>query len=231
MAAVRMPRQQLPPQQTGHDDAWIGTFSVPKTGSAEFQRKECVNAIVATTENVTLGGLQTIDGIVLTGGERILVWKQTTVTQNALYRAASGRWVREAYFRINTPASIVVAKGTVYGKKAFVVTADDTVAQYGGAGGAAGAKAASNTNLTLSGNQTIDAISCVVGDPVLLFGQTNAAANGLYTVAAGNWAIVDSFDSTTLYKIYGVASGTNFGLTFFIVTSTNTLGKMGAYYL
>ena len=226
-----MPKNNTPPLQPGHDDQWVGSFELAKTANAEFQRKEDMVAIVATTTDTTLGGLQTIDGVTLTNGQRVLVWKQTTATQNALYRAATGRWVRESYFRIATPISIIVAKGTTYGKKAFVVTADDTVAQYGGAGGAAGAKAASNTNVTLSGNQTIDAISCVAGDPVLLFGQSNASQNGLYTVSANSWTTVDSFDSTTLYKIYGVASGTNFGLTFFIVTSANTLGKMGAYYL
>lgn len=226
-------RNNIPPVVPGHDDAWRGTFSVPKVGTSEFQRKESYNAVVATTGDVALGTLQTIDGVALTAGDRILVWKQTTTTDNGIYRATTGRWIRESYLRAsnNRALNIVVARGTTYGKKAFVVTADDTVKQYGGAGGAAGAKAASNTNVTLSGNQTIDAISCVDGDPVLLFGQTNSAQNGLYTVSANSWTTVDSFDSTTLYKIYGVASGTNFGLTFFIVTSTNTLGKMGAYYL
>lgn len=226
-----MPKAITPPIQPGHDDQWLGTFQVARTSSAEFQRKEDIIAIVATTADISLGTLQTIDGVTLTNGQRVMVWKQSTATQNGVYRAASGRWVRESYFRIASPISIVVAKGTLYGRKAFVVTADDTVAQYGGSGGAAGVKAAANTNLTLSGNQTIDAISCVLGDPVLVYGQSTAAQNGMYTVNTGAWTLVESFDSTTLYKIYGVASGTNFGLTFYIVTSSNTVSKMGAYYL
>ena len=48
--------------------------------------------------------------------------------------------------------------------------------------------AASLTNITsLSGLLTIDGVTLVAGDMVLVKNQTNAANNGIYTVAAGAW--------------------------------------------
>jgi hypothetical protein len=51
---------------------------------------------VATTANVTLSGLQTIDGYAISSGDRVLVKNQTTPSQNGVYDAASGGWVRSS---------------------------------------------------------------------------------------------------------------------------------------
>ena len=42
-------------------------------------------------------------------------------------------------------------------------------------------------NITLSGAQTIDTVSVVAGDTVLVKNQTNAAENGIYDVKSGPW--------------------------------------------
>ncbi len=49
---------------------------------------------VATTANITLSGIQTIDGVTLVAGDRVLVKNQSTNTQNGVYDAASGAWTR-----------------------------------------------------------------------------------------------------------------------------------------
>jgi hypothetical protein len=49
---------------------------------------------LATSGNVTLSGLQTIDGVVGAAGDRILVLEQTTSSQNGIYLMASGAWTR-----------------------------------------------------------------------------------------------------------------------------------------
>lgn len=49
---------------------------------------------VATTANITLSGTQTIDGVALSAGERVLVKSQTTATQNGIYVVAAGAWSR-----------------------------------------------------------------------------------------------------------------------------------------
>lgn len=48
--------------------------------------------------------------------------------------------------------------------------------------------AATTTNITLSGAQTLDSVSVVAGDRVLVKNQTTASQNGIYVVAAGAWS-------------------------------------------
>ncbi|MDR4968355.1 MAG: hypothetical protein RG740_01920 [Acholeplasmataceae bacterium] len=48
----------------------------------------------ATTGNITLSGLTTIDGYALSAGDRVLVWKQNIELTNGIYTAASGSWTR-----------------------------------------------------------------------------------------------------------------------------------------
>jgi hypothetical protein len=50
---------------------------------------------VATTgSNITLSGLQTIDGVATAAGDRVLVKDQTDKTTNGIYNAATGPWTR-----------------------------------------------------------------------------------------------------------------------------------------
>lgn len=48
----------------------------------------------ATTANITLSGTQTIDGIAVIVGDRVLVKNQTTGSQNGIYVVAAGAWTR-----------------------------------------------------------------------------------------------------------------------------------------
>ncbi len=64
--------------------------------AADLAIKEPVRA--ATTGNITLSGLQTIDGVALVSGDRVLVRAQSTATQNGIYTAASGSWTRATDF-------------------------------------------------------------------------------------------------------------------------------------
>ena len=53
-----------------------------------------ISARVATTGNIALSGLQTIDGVILNSGDRVLVWQQNTPSQNGIYIANTGAWLR-----------------------------------------------------------------------------------------------------------------------------------------
>src|SRR6185437_9853899 len=57
---------------------------------------------VATTANITLSGLQTIDGIALSAGDRVLVKNQTDQTTNGIYNVSSGNWALSSDFQNNT---------------------------------------------------------------------------------------------------------------------------------
>ena len=50
----------------------------------------------ATTANITLSGAQTIDGVSIIAGDRVLVKDQTAGAENGIYVAAAGAWARAA---------------------------------------------------------------------------------------------------------------------------------------
>ena len=77
------------------------------------------HCVVATTANVTLSGLQTIDGVALVDSDRVLVKDQTTTTQNGIYYAKAGAWYRSAYSYFGVPAENIVN-----GKYAKILTGD-----------------------------------------------------------------------------------------------------------
>ena len=53
---------------------------------------------VATTGAITLSGLQTIDGIAVAAGDRVLVKDQLSAVENGIYFAATGSWSRTPDF-------------------------------------------------------------------------------------------------------------------------------------
>ncbi|NOT66361.1 MAG: head decoration protein [Methylotenera sp.] len=82
---------------------------------------------VATTANITLSGIQTIDGIAVIAGDRVLVKNQTTGSQNGIYLAASGAWTRAVDFDANAEvvgASCFTSEGTTLGNTVWVMTTD-----------------------------------------------------------------------------------------------------------
>lgn len=75
---------------------------------------------VATTTNITLSGAQTIDGVAVTAGDRVLVKAQTTTSENGIYTAAATSWTRSADFSGERD----VAQGTVVRVVSGTVHAD-----------------------------------------------------------------------------------------------------------
>ncbi|WP_350493500.1 phage tail protein [Pseudomonas subflava] len=59
---------------------------------ARLDSKDSV--LVATTANIVLSGLQTIDGVLLTAGARVLVKDQASAKDNGIYIAAAAAWER-----------------------------------------------------------------------------------------------------------------------------------------
>jgi hypothetical protein len=54
--------------------------------------------VTGTTANISLTGLQTIDGVTVSAGQRVLVKNQTDATQNGIYDASASAWSRSADF-------------------------------------------------------------------------------------------------------------------------------------
>lgn len=57
------------------------------------------------------------------------------------------------------------------------------------------ARAIATTNITLSGEQTIDNVVLVTGDRILVIGQTTATENGIYIVDGGAWSRSTDFEA------------------------------------
>lgn len=84
-------------------------------------------ARVATTNNITLSGAQTIDGIAVVAGDRVLVKAQTAGENNGIYLCNSGAWARTSDATLNTDlvgASIFVSSGSVNANTLWVMTTD-----------------------------------------------------------------------------------------------------------
>lgn len=86
---------------------------------------------LATTGNITLSGLQTVDSVVGSADDRVLVWQQSTASQNGLYLMKSGAWVRtldaDGALELTPRATVVVEEGTLYSGKKFTVTNSGTI--------------------------------------------------------------------------------------------------------
>lgn len=88
-------------------------------------------ALVATTANITLSGIQVIDGVTVgNSNERVLVKNQTDTTQNGIYLANSGNWTLAPDAQGNTDwangTSVAVASGVANGGIIYIQTGTDS---------------------------------------------------------------------------------------------------------
>jgi hypothetical protein len=86
---------------------------------------------VATTANITLSGLQTIDGVSVVAGDRVLVKNQTTASANGIYVVASGAWTRstdaDASAEVTGGMFVFVTEGSTYADTGWVLATNDTI--------------------------------------------------------------------------------------------------------
>lgn len=86
---------------------------------------------VATTANITLSGLQTIDGVTVAAGDRVLVKNQTNTTENGIWIAAVAGWTRATDFNgsrdVVKGTQLVANEGTVGANLRFKVSSADPV--------------------------------------------------------------------------------------------------------
>lgn len=161
---------------------------------------------VATTADITLSGLQNIDGITVTAGARVLVKNQTLAEANGIYLAASGAWTRATDFDTDaevTPGAFVfVEEGTVNADSGWVLATDGNITlgstglsftQFSGAG-----SIIAGNGLTKSGNQ-INVVSADSGRIVV----------GPDTIDLATVGTADTYRSVTVDAYGRVTTGTN----------------------
>ena len=148
-----------------------GTISSTPVNSNDITNKAYVDnfvqglnakaaVIAATTANITLSGLQTIDGYTTLAGDRILVKNQSLSQNNGIYIASASAWTRSLDMDVwaEVPSAYMfVMEGTTQADTSWVCTSDPggtlgvtpiTFVQFGSAGAYT-----AGTGLTLSGNQ------------------------------------------------------------------------------
>lgn len=117
------------------------------------------SVVAGTNANITLSGAQTIDGVSIVAGNRVLVKAQTNAAENGIYVASNTSWSRSA--DANTWDELVSAytfieQGSIYADTGWVCTVDAggtlgttpvTWSQFSGAG-----TYQAGTGLTLTGN-------------------------------------------------------------------------------
>lgn len=112
------------------------------TADADAVRKDYVDGLVqglsakdsvraATTASITLSGTQTIDGVALSAGDRVLVKNQSAAeSENGIYVVASGTWTRATDMDAASEvpgAFTFVEQGTTQGDTGWLCTTDAPV--------------------------------------------------------------------------------------------------------
>jgi hypothetical protein len=156
------------------------------------------------TGNVTATtGTTTLADVIIRGGLDMDAGTSATIT-NLAAPTNSGDAATKGYTDAQTALKLSLSGGTMSGAIAMgankitglgTPTADADAASkiyvdglVQGLDAKASCVAASTANLTLSGAQTIDGVSVVAGNRVLVKDQSTASANGIYVAAAGAWA-------------------------------------------
>ena len=119
---------------------------------------------VATTANITLSGIQTIDVVSVAAGNRVLVKDQSTGSENGIYICVDGGgWTRSTDFDGNDEVTAgvftFIEEGTINGDFGFVLTTNDSITvgstalsftQFSGAG-----QITAGSGLSKSGNSLL----------------------------------------------------------------------------
>lgn len=84
---------------------------------------------VATTADITLSGLQAIDGVTVAEDDRVLVKDQSDLTENGVFSASTGAWSRTKDFDSGTDfvrgTTVVAAQGTLNVGRIYRVSSAD----------------------------------------------------------------------------------------------------------
>lgn len=85
----------------------------------------------ASTGDLTLSGTQTIDGVSLSVGNRVLAKNQTAPEENGIYVVAAGAWSRatdaDSSAEVTPGMATFVEEGTVNGNSGFTLTTDGPI--------------------------------------------------------------------------------------------------------
>lgn len=136
---------------------------------------------VGTTGNISLTGLQTVDGVALSAGDRVLVNAQTNASENGIYVAAVGAWPRatdcDSSAEYTSQAFVFIEEGTTLGGSQWKVSTTGTIV-------------VGTTNVTWA--QFSATASFTAGDGLVQVGNTISVGAGTGISVAGSAVSVDT---------------------------------------
>lgn len=202
------------------------TVATP-TADAQAATKAYVDAIasglswkapvkVASTGNLTLSGTQTIDGVSVLAGDRVLVKDQTDGKENGIYVVASGSWSRSADMDTGSDfpsASVFVQQGTVSADVGYVCTNDAVTVgstaivfvQFNGASNIVAGAALSKSGNTLDVN--VDGVTIEIASDALQIKNLGVGTAKLADASVESAKIASG--AVTTAKIASSAVGTS----------------------
>lgn len=240
-ANVAMNSQRLTGLADPVGDQDAATKAYVDASATGLDVKESVRA--ATTGNITLSGTQTVDGVALLAGDRVLVKDQSTGSENGIYDVVSGgSWTRSADAdnspsggEVNSGMFVFVEEGTANADAGFVLTTDNPItldttalsfAQFSGAG-----QISAGAGMTKTGN-TLD-VGGNAGRIVVNANDVDLATHGTagtyigFTVDA--YGRVSSFSSPTTLAGYGITDAQPLDATLTALAGLSTSGNQLIY--
>ncbi|TGT71059.1 hypothetical protein EN802_19170 [bacterium M00.F.Ca.ET.159.01.1.1] len=192
----------------------------PATAAVRLLTGEREPVRLATTANITLYGLQTIDSVLTQVGDRVLVKDQADQTQNGIYTASEGQWFRAADARtartLQKGTTVHVQEGAVSADRVYAFETLDpeigadpiTLSFYlsqdtlGDAVNAANAAAASAAAAVTSKNAAATSATNAAGSATAAAGSATAASTSAANAAtsatnAGNSATAAAGSAST----------------------------------
>ncbi|MDX8534275.1 hypothetical protein RFM41_24435 [Mesorhizobium sp. VK25A] len=173
----------------------------PATAAVRLLTGEREPVRLATIANITLYGLQTIDGVAAEVGDRVLVKDQADQAQNGIYTASEGQWFRAADARtartMQKGTTVHVQEGAVSADRVYafetldpVIGADPIVLSFylsqdtlGDAVNAASAAAASAAAALTSKNAAATSVTNAAGSATAASGSASAASTSAANAA------------------------------------------------
>ena len=163
------------------------------------------SARVATTADITLSGVQTIDGVGVLAGDRVLVKDQSTASENGVYDVVSGgAWTRSedaVQDELTSGSFVFVEEGSVNGSAGFVVSTANPItigttgiewSQFSGAG-----QITAGAGMTKSGN-TLDVNTASSDRVVVNANNIDLATHG--TAGTYNGLTIDAYGRATSFS-------------------------------
>jgi len=174
------------------------------------------SCVAATTANITLSAPQTIDGVSVLTGDRVLVKDQTSPAENGIYVAAAGTWSRstdaDTWVEL-TSAFTFVEAGTVNADNGFVCTVNPggtlgstavTWVQFSGAG-----QITAGAGLTKTGNTldvgTASSSRIVVNSNDIDLATTGVGASTYQSVTVDTYGRITAGTNPTTLAGYNIS--------------------------